>query len=126
MYTAAQILDNGGTAVASTSETSLGKINIPMGRTYQITGLWCGTNNAGGGTFRMASDIYPQANFTYVQNSLSDIAINGISTADSEVYPVNITINGPAEFEGFVTNLSATSGRSAIMIQYIDNAAATN
>ncbi len=125
MYTAAQILDNGGTAVASTSETSLGKINIPMGRTYQITGLWCGTNNAGGGTFRMASDIYPQANFTYVQNSPSDISL-GTATANSSISPVNITITGPAEFEGFVTNLSATSGRSAIMIQYIDNAAATN
>ena len=74
----------------------------------------------------MASDIYPQANFTYVQNSVSDIAINGITTSNSTVFPVNIVINGPAELEGFVSNLSAVAGRSAIMVQYIDNAAATN
>ena len=123
MYTDSQILSD---TVASTSETSLGKINVPMGRTYQITGIWCGTANAGGGTFRMASDIYPQANFTYVQNSVSDVALNGTGTANSSVFGVNITINGPAELEGFVTNISATSGRSAIMIQYIDNAVSTN
>ena len=123
MYTDSQILS---ATVASTSETSLSKINVPMGRTYKITGLWCGTNNSGGGLFRISSDIYPQANFTYVQNSTSDIALNGILTSNSSVYPVNIVINGPAEIEGFVTNLDATSGRSAIMIQYIDNAVATN
>jgi len=121
MYSDSQTLDNSNTAIGTVSETSLGKINIPSGRTYQVTGLWCGAANGGGGTYRLKIDTYPQANFKYVMNGDSNIV-----TGDKILTQANIIINGPAELETLTTCLSATSGKQMFNIQYIDNASPTN
>jgi len=121
MYSDSQTLDNSNTAIATVSETSLGKINIPSGRTYQLTGLWCGAANGGGGTYRLSVDTYPQANFKYMMNGDSNIA-----TLANNITNTNITIRGPAELEVLSTCLSATSGKQMFNVQYIDNASPTN
>ena len=121
MYSDSQTLDNSNTAIATVSETSLGKINIPSGRTYQVTGIWCGMANGGGGTYRLSIDTYPQANFKYVVNSDSNKA-----TLNHPLDNTNVLIRGPAELEVLSTALSATSGKQMFNIQYIDNASPTN
>ena len=105
--------------VASTSETSMGTINVPSGRTYTITSLWGA--GAGGGTYKIAVDTYPAMQGTRVQNS-SDPTNIGATIAYNE----NISVAGPAEISATITNLSASSTACKINMEYIDSAGATN
>jgi len=105
--------------VASTSETSMGTINVPSGRTYTITSLWCA--GAGGGVYKLSIDTYPSMQGVRVQNS-SDPTNIGANIAYNE----NISISGPAEISATITNLSATSTSCKINMEYIDSAGATN
>jgi len=115
MYSDNQVI---GATVASTSETSLGEIQIPSGRNYTITSLWCG---GVGGTFRISVDTYPSMQGTYVQNSTSPTEIGAAVKHDT-----NISINGPATVTGYITNAAATSTACKLNVAYIDNAGATN
>jgi hypothetical protein len=105
--------------VASTSETNLATINVPSGRVFTITSLWGA--GAGGGTYRIAVDTYPSMQGVRVQNS-SDPTQIGATLAYSE----NISVSGPAEIKGYVTNLSSSSTSCKINIEYVDSAGATN
>lgn len=115
-YTDSQIFS---ATVASTSETSLGSINIPQGRTYTITSLWCA--GAGGGIFKLSADTFPAMQGTRVQNSADPTNI-GANIA----YTENIQIRGPAELSATITNLSASSTLCKLNMEYIDSAGATN
>ena len=115
-YTDSQVFS---ATVASTSETSMGSINVPSGRTYTITSLWGA--GAGGGTFKLSADTYPAMQGTRIQNS-SDPTNIGANAAYNE----NVSIRGPAELSATITNLSATSTLCKINMQYIDSAGATN
>jgi len=53
--------------VATVSETSMGTINIPSGRTYTITSLWGA--GAGGGVYKISIDTYPSMQGVRVQNA---------------------------------------------------------
>ena len=105
--------------VAATTETTLSTVNVPSGRTYVITSLWGA--GAGGGTFRIAVDTYPSMQGVRVQNS-SDPTNIGTTIAYNE----NISVSGPAEITGYITNLSNTSTLCKINMEYIDSAGATN
>jgi len=105
--------------VASTSETSMGQINVPAGRSYTITSLWGAC--AGGGTYRIAVDTYPAIQGVRVANT-SDPTNIGATIAYNE----NISISGPAEISAYVSNISATSTLCKINMEYIDSAGATN
>jgi len=117
MNTDSQIID---ATVASTSETQVGTINVPAGRSYRLTGIFAAHGQ--GGKCRIAIDTYPSLQGSYVQNST-----NILETAANLITPLNINVNGPAEISGFVTNAAATTGTARIMLQYIDSGAgATN
>ena len=117
MNTDSQIID---ATVESVSETQVGTINVPAGRSYRLTGIFAA--HAQGGKCRIAIDTYPSLQGSYVQNSTN---IN--ETAANLVTPLNINVNGPAEISGFVTNSAAGSSTARIMFQYIDSGAgATN
>jgi len=105
--------------VASTSETSLGTINVPSGRSYTITSLWGA--GAGGGIYKISIDTFPSMQGTRVQNS--DTPTNLGATI---AYNENISISGPAEISATVTNLSSTSTLCKINMEYVDSAGATN
>jgi len=115
MYSDAQVLS---ATVATTSESSLGELQIPAGRNYTITSLWCG---GVGGNFRIAVDTFPSMQGTYVQNSNAPTYIGA-----AEGHNTNISINGPATLTGYVTQSAATSTICRMNISYIDNAGATN
>lgn len=110
MMTDSQILD---ATVASTAETSVGTINIPSGRVYQLTGVF-GAHTTGG-TMRYSVDTYPSLQGQYVQNS-TDITQIG----NTNMTPLNLSIRGPAELSAFVSNNGAGTGTARIMFQYID------
>lgn len=117
MNTDSQIID---ATVASVSETQVGTINVPAGRSYRLTGIFAG--HAQGGKCRISIDTYPSLQGSYIQNS-TDIT----STGPNLMTPLNINVNGPAEISGFVTNNGAGSSTARIMFQYIDSGAgATN
>jgi len=123
MFTDSNLLDN---VVASVSESSVGVLNVPAGRSYRLTGIWAG--HAQGGTCRLAIDTYPSLQGKYIQNS-TDID----SIANANVFgspgptPLNINVNGPAEISAFVTNAGAGTGTARVMLNYIDSGAgATN
>jgi len=105
--------------VATVSETSLGQVNVPSGRTYTITSLWGAC--AGGGTYRIAVDTYPSMQGNRVANTADPTNI-GATIAYNE----NISISGPAEISAYVSNLSATSTLCKINMEYVDSAGATN
>ena len=105
--------------VASTSETSLGTINVPSGRSYTITSLWGA--GAGGGIYKISIDTFPSMQGTRVQNS-SDPTNIGATIAYNE----NISVSGPAEISCTVTNLSSSSTVCKVNMEYIDSAGATN
>ena len=115
-YTDSQVFS---ATVATTSETSLGTVNVPSGRSYLITSLWAGL--AGGGTYRIAIDTYPSMQGVRIANA-SDPTNIGANPPYSE----NISVSGPAEITVYVTNLSATSTRCVCNMEYIDSAGATN
>ena len=110
MMTDSQILD---AVVASTAESSVGTINVPAGRTYQLTGVF-GAHTTGG-TLRFAVDVWPSLQGQYIQNS-TDITQIG----NSNMPPRNLSVRGPAEISSFVTNNGAGTGTARIMFQYID------
>ncbi len=109
MFTDSQTLS---ATIASTSESSLGSINIPQGSSYRITSLF----GAGvGGTYRIAVDTIPSMQGVRLQNSTDPTQI-GAAVAYSE----NILINGPAELTAFMTNNAATSTACKLVVEYID------
>ena len=117
MNTDSQIVD---ATVASTSETQVGTINVPAGRSYRLTGVFAA--HAQGGKCRIAIDTYPSLQGSYIQNST-----NITETASNLVTPLNINVNGPAEISAFVTNAGGGSSTARVMLQYIDSGAgATN
>jgi len=101
--------------VASTSETSLGSINIPAGRSYQITNLWCG---GVGGTYRIAVDTLPSMQGVRVQNS-DNPTIVGSTISNNE----SILVSGPSELTAYISNTAATSTVCKLMVEYIDSGA---
>jgi len=105
--------------VATVSETSLGTINIPSGRTYTITSLWGA--GAGGGVYKISIDTYPSMQGVRVQNATDPTQIGS-----TIAYNENISISGPAEVSATITNLSASSTVCKINMEYIDSAGATN
>jgi hypothetical protein len=115
MYTDSQVLN---ATVASTSESSLGEMSIPSGRTYTITSLWCG---GVGGTYRISVDTYPSMQGSFVQNASDPTNIGATNKHDT-----NISITGPATLTGFISNTAATSTSCNLNIQYIDSAGSTN
>ena len=115
-YTDNQVMS---ATVASTSETNLATINVPSGRLYTITSLWGA--GAGGGTFRISVDTYPSMQGVRVQNSADPTNIGA-----NDPYSENIQVAGPAEIKGYVTNLSSSSTRCVINMEYVDSAGATN
>ena len=110
MMTDAQILDQ---TVATVQETSVGTINVPSGRVYQLTGLF-GAHTTGG-VMRYSVDTYPSLQGQYIQNS-TDITQIG----NTNVTPLNLSVRGPAEIQAFVTNNGAGTGTARVMFQYID------
>ena len=115
MYSDSQVM---GATVASTSETSLGSIQIPAGRQYVITSLWCG---GAGGTYRIEVDTYPSMNGVYVQNQSDPTNIGPSIKTDT-----NLSISGPATLSGYISNVSASSTACKLQVNYIDSAGATN
>lgn len=105
--------------IAATTESSMGTINVPSGRTYTITSLWGA--GAGGGIYKLSIDTYPSMQGVRVQNS-SDPTHIGATIGYNE----NISVSGPAEISATMTNLSATSTTCRINMEYIDSAGATN
>ena len=115
-YTDNQVMS---ATIASTSETSMGTINVPSGRTYTITSLWGA--GAGGGVYKLSIDTYPSMQGVRVQNADDPTQI-----LNARPYSENISISGPAEISATMTNLSATSTVCKINVEYIDSAGATN
>ncbi len=115
MYSDSQVMN---ATVASTSETSLGSIQIPAGRQYVITSLWCG---GVGGTYRIEVDTYPSMNGQYVQNQGDPTNIGPSIKTDT-----NLAISGPATLSGYITNTASTSTSCNLQVNYIDSAGATN
>jgi hypothetical protein len=114
MNTDSQIIE---ATVASTSETQVGTINVPSGRSYRLTGVFAA--HAQGGKCRIAIDTYPSLQGSYIQNSTD---INSLTyTAAASPSPLNINVNGPAEISAFVTNSAAGSSTARVMLQYIDS-----
>ena len=105
--------------IAATTETSMGTINVPSGRTYTITSLWGA--GAGGGIYKISIDTYPSMQGVRVQNS-SDPTNIGATIGYNE----NISVSGPAEISATMTNLSSSSTVCRINMEYIDSAGATN
>ena len=117
MFSDSQIID---ATVASTAESSVGTINVPAGRSYRLTGLFAG--HAQGGVCRVAIDTIPALQGSYVQTSTNITEIGA-----SNITPMNINVNGPAEISAFVTNAGAGSSTARVMFNYIDSGAgATN
>ena len=115
MYSDSQVMN---ATVASTSETSLGSIQIPAGRQYIISSLWCG---GVGGTFRITVDTYPSMNGSYVQNQ-----DNPTNIGPSIKHDTNLSISGPATLTGYISNVAETSTSCNLQVNYIDSAGATN
>jgi len=105
--------------IGSVSETSMGTVNVPSGRTYTITSLWGA--GAGGGTYKLSIDTYPSMQGVRVQNATDPTQIGS-----TLAYNENISISGPAEISATITNLSASSTVCKINMEYIDSAGATN
>jgi len=105
--------------LATLSESSLGNVNVPSGRTYTITSFWGA--GAGGGTYKISVDTYPSMQGVRVQNSSDPTNIGGTIK-----YSENISVQGPAEISATMTNLSTTSTVCKINMEYIDSAGATN
>jgi hypothetical protein len=116
MYTDNQVFS---AVVATVSETSLGTINVPSGRSYTITSLWGA--GAGGGTYKISIDTFPSMQGVRVQNSTDPTNI-GANIAYNE----NISVSGPAEISATVTNLSASSTLCKINMEYVDSSGPTN
>jgi len=101
------------TTVASTSETSLGSINVPAGSAYRITKLYCG---GVGGTYRLSCDVIPSMQGVRIQNSTDPTQIGANISYDE-----NIMVQGPAEISAFITNNAATSTACTFSMSYIDS-----
>jgi len=105
--------------VAATTETSMGTINVPAGRTYTITSLWGA--GAGGGTYKVLVDTFASMQGNRVQNSSDPTNIGA-----TEAYSENIVCRGPCEISATITNQASTSTVCKINMEYIDSAGATN
>lgn len=117
MFSDSQIIE---ATVASVAESSVGTINVPAGRTYRLTGIFAG--HAQGGKCRISIDTYPSLQGSYIQNSTDITAIT-----NTNITPLNINVNGPAEISALVTNNGAGTGTARVMFNYIDSGAgATN
>ena len=108
-FTDGQVL---AATVATTSETSLGTINIPSGRAYQITNLWCAGT---GGTFRAAADILPSMQGVRIQNSTDPTNIGA-----NIKYDESILLTGPSELTIYISNSAATSTACKCVVEYVD------
>ena len=109
-FSDAQVLS---ATVATTTESSMGTINVPAGRTYTITNLWgAGT----GGTYKILVDRVPSMQGNRIQNADTPTNIG-----PSNKYDENIVVNGPAEISGTITNSAATSTVCKIVVEYVDS-----
>jgi len=123
-YSDGQIITGTGSATANT-EASLQTHQIPAGQVWVIRKIWCGTDGAGGGTYRLKIPTYPQANFSYVQEGLSSNSV-AVATSQTTGTLVSIPIVGPSSIEGLVSNTD-TSAVSSIQLYYdVANGGATN
>lgn len=123
MFTDSNIID---ATVATVSESQVGSISVPAGRSYRLTGIWAG--HPQGGTCRVSIDTFPALQGKYIQNSTDiDSIANANVFGSPSPTPLNINVNGPAEISAFVTNAGATTGTARVMFNYIDSGAgATN
>lgn len=122
-YMDSQVIRGAGSAVANT-ESSLGVISIAAGQRWKLFTSWVGTAGAAGGEYRWKISTYPQAEFQFIQEGLSDISI-ATATADTHATRLDTVILGPAQLELFVTNVAAgvnTTGR----ITYLAEGGPTN
>jgi len=122
-YIDAQFITGTGSATANT-ELELDSISIPSGITWKLKSIWCGTSGAGGGTYRISVSTYPQAEFKFVQEGLSNVSI-GTATADTHATELDTVIVGPAQISGLVSNV-ATSKASRIQLTYLATGGPTN
>jgi hypothetical protein len=104
-----------GATVASTTETSLGEIQVPAGRSYRITDIWCG---GPGGTYRVAVNTIPSMQGERVQNSTDPTNIGATNQ-----YATNIMASGPSTITIFVSNAAATSTACKATVSYVDSGA---
>jgi hypothetical protein len=102
--------------IATVSESSIGTINVPSGRSYRLTSLFVA--HPQGGTSRIAIDTYPALQGKYLQNSQ-----DYLSTINNNFTPMNIAVNGPAEITIYASNAAATSGIAKAALGYIDSGA---
>ena len=112
-FTDSQVISS---TVASASETSVGTINVPAGRTYTITSVYGG--HSSGGQFRINLDTYVSMQGQYLQNQADG---NSSSQTGANLYRTNIAAIGPCSLTGYVTNADATTGTASIMINYVDS-----
>tara|TARA_Y100000310_G_C20463636_1_gene706536 strand:+ start:515 stop:889 length:375 start_codon:yes stop_codon:yes gene_type:complete len=122
-YIDAQFISGTGSATANT-EVELDSVSIPAGVTWKLKSIWCGTSGAGGGTYRIAVSTYPQAEFKFIQEGLSNVSI-GTATADTHATELDTVIVGPASISGLVTNVG-TSKASRIQLTYLATGGPTN
>jgi len=122
-YIDAQFISGTGSSSANT-ELELDSISIPSGITWKLNSIWCGTSGAGGGTYRISISTYPQGEFKFVQEGLTNVSI-GTATADTHATPLDTVIIGPAQISGLVTNV-ATSKASRIQLTYMATGGPTN
>ena len=97
--------------ISSTSETSLGSIDIPSNQTWKIYGVY---GTSAGGSYRIAPSTLASGKFEYYQNST-----NQAELANNNMYSTDIILRGPCSIECFITNQSATStANSRVQLMY--------
>ncbi len=122
-YMDSQIIRNAGSAAPNT-ESSLGVISIAAGQRWKLFSTWVGTAGAAGGTYRWRISTYPQAEFGFVQEGLTDVSI-ATAGADTHATRLDTVVVGPAQLELFVSNVAAgvnSTGR----ITYLAEGGPTN
>ena len=122
-YKDGQNIRGNGSAVALT-EASLGTISCPSGISWKLTDIWCGTAGAAGGTYRLRISTYPQAEFSFIQEGLTDVSV-ATAGADTSATSMDTVIIGPADVEAFVTNVAAGT-TSSVQLNYMATGGPSN
>lgn len=122
-YKDGQNIRGAGSAVANT-EGSVGTISCPAGISWKLVDIWCGTAGGAGGTYRLRISTYPQAEFNFVQEGLTDVSV-ATAGADTHATPMDTVIVGPADVEAFVSNVGAGLN-SSIQLNYMATGGPSN
>jgi len=122
-YKDGQNIRGAGSGVANT-EASIGTISVPAGISWKLTDIWCGSAGAGGGVYRLRISTYPQAEFSWIQEGLTDVSV-AVATANTTPTPMDTVIVGPADLEAFVSNVVA-GVNSSVQINYMATGGPSN